>query len=69
MRAEPEGEVYRYGVNGSWIAGRVGRSIGGFCSIMTLTHDEENKLAEYLSYNKCYNDKLCEEQTGFSRSH
>ena len=52
-RARPEGEICWYSVNGSWNAGRVGRPIESFSSIMPRTHDEEIKQAEYVSYNKC----------------
>lgn len=52
-RARPEAEIHMYSVNGSLIAGRVGRPIESFSSIMSHTHDEEIKQAEYVSYNKC----------------
>jgi hypothetical protein len=55
--ARPEGEMRWYSVNGSLIAERVCMPIESFSSIMSSTHDEEIKQAEYVSYNKCYNDK------------
>ena len=45
--------MHMYSVNGSLIAGSVGRPMESYSSIMSHTHDEEIKQAEYVSYNKC----------------
>lgn len=43
-KPRPEGKIHMYSVNGSLIDGRV----ESFSSIMSRTHDEEIKQAEYV---------------------